>query len=114
MKAKRCRCLKSPQVYDAYEDVRFVGIDETKGRYGEVEILRCRNCGALWLKYFVEYEAFRSSGRYFMGLINEENAQDIKPEEAVDYLRSLEWYLYGGSFFKDQGRADDKDIYVDG
>ena len=114
MKKEHCQCLSAPQAYDAYEFVRCVGIDKTKGRYGEVKILRCKICGALWLKYFVEYEAFRASGRYFMGLIAEGQARDIKPEEAVDYLRSLDWYLYGGSFFKDQGRAEDHDIYVDG
>jgi hypothetical protein len=68
-------------------------------RSGDVMIVRCDVCGTLWLWYHVEYEGFTGSGRWFRGLIDEERAGAIQPEEAITYLCSLDWYLRGGSIY---------------
>ncbi len=33
----------------------------------------------------------------------EKDRSQITPEKAVEYLESLEWYVYGGSFFESTG-----------
>jgi len=111
---EKCICLDLPQPFYHYEKVKFVGRDETNGRFGEVNLRRCLHCGRLWVHYFVEYEAYRASGRYFMGLITPEDAEKLTAETAVVYLNSLDWHLYGGSFFDGVvGRATGEHVYVD-
>ena len=94
-----CVCMEGPRMFGHYILVRIIGVDETKGRFGDVKLRRCRDCGRHWLHYFVEYEAFTGSGRWYMGLITPEAARDLRPEDAVEYLNSLEWCFYGGSYF---------------
>jgi len=100
-----CICLNLPMSYNHYKNIGFIGVDETEGRFGEVNIKQCKHCGRYWLHYFVEYEEFSESGRYFMGVITLEAAKTIKPETAIDYLDSLEWHLYGGSYFGGKGKS---------
>jgi hypothetical protein len=103
-----CSCLTAPLPYDHYAQVRFVGVDEAEGRFGEVSVWRCKRCGRHWLRYLLEYEHLPESGRYFMGLITPEAAEALKPDAAIRHLDSLEWHLYGGSYFRGQGRAAGK------
>ena len=106
---KSCKCLNKPLSFDDYDEVRRLGVDSTNGRYGEVNLWRCKRCGRYWLRYQVEYEAFTGSGRYFMGLITPEKAEILAPDEVVPYLNQLEWHLYGGSyFFGKKGRTTGK------
>ena len=109
-----CACLSEPQTFDNYEQVRFVGIDTTHGRFGEVSIRQCRICGRLWLHYFVEYEAITGSGRYFMGLLPPEQVDAITAESAVEYLNGLEWHIYGGSYFRGGKGRNVGEVFVDG
>jgi hypothetical protein len=112
--ASKCLCLDLPLPLYHYGKEKFIGVDETLGRFGQVTLKQCRHCRRWWLHYFVEYEAFRASGRYFMGLITPEVAETITPETAVEYLESLDWHLYGGSyFFNRTGKSTSKGIYVD-
>jgi hypothetical protein len=99
-----CPCLQSAQGYLNYLDIRSVGVDPTQHRYGEVTVKQCKHCGRLWLHYFVEYEAFSESGRWFMGLITPEQAEAMTPEKAIDYLDTLDWHLQGGSYFRTASR----------
>ena len=89
--------------YEAFEDVRSVGIDETEGRFADVVIERCRSCGAHWVRYYVEYEAFSRSGRWARGWIEPEHAQTIPAEDVTQYLASLESFAYGGSYWGHAG-----------
>jgi hypothetical protein len=107
-----CICLEVPLPFDHYQEVKFIGIDETEGRFGEVTLKQCRHCRRYWLHYLVEYEAFKGSGRYFMGLIALEVANALTPEKAVAYLESLEWRLFGGSYFGRKGRSTASKINV--
>lgn len=97
--ADSCPCLEVGQLHTHYQRIRSLGIDETHGRFGEVELWQCKSCGRYWLRYLVEYEHLTASGRYFMGLIMLEQADNLPPEKAIPYLESLDWHLYGGSYF---------------
>ncbi len=109
---RKCRCLKPPFKGEDY-DVASVGIDETNGRYGDVEIETCKHCGQKWLRYFVEYEGFTKSGRWYRGILTPEMQQLLTPENAVQLLESLPAHFYGGSFFMTAGAESSGSISVD-
>ena len=81
----------------------FIGTDETNGRYGEVTIIKCQKCNSFWIKYFVEYESFPHSGRWFIGFVEKENIHLLTPQNTVDYLNKLPAHYYGGSYFQSSG-----------
>lgn len=112
MTSSNCRCELPPLDYRDFAST-FVGVDETKGRFGEVTLERCRQCGRVWLRYEVEYEAFPQSGRWYRGLITEEQAEAVTPENAVEILQSLEGHLYGGPYFRHAGMRTTGSIFVD-
>lgn len=97
----QCGCMEPAGRWN-FEETR-IGIDKTKGRYGEVSIRQCKECNNVWLHYQVEYEAFSKSGRWFRGLISPDLAKTTSPETAVQELAQLEWYFYGGSRFGHSG-----------
>ena len=103
--ASTCPCHLTPLPWDRYAEVAFLGMDSTAGRFGEVTLLRCTACGQHWLRYALEYEHLAESGRFFLGPIAPEVARGLAPEAAVGYLESLDWHLYGGSYFRSQGRS---------
>jgi len=90
-----------------------LGVDETNGRCGEVTVETCRACGNKWLRYFVEYELYSESGRWYRGLVTAESVESLKPEQAPALLSSLPWYFYGGSYFRTLGRKGSGPIRVD-
>lgn len=107
-----CPCNTPPPPYQDFDSEPF-GVDLTNGRYGEVTIETCQACGARWLKYFVEYEAFSRSGRWYRGLVSEEQLAGLTPSQAPALIASLPWYLYGGSYFDTVGRKGSGPVYVD-
>lgn len=68
-------------------------------RFAEVSILVCPNCGQYWLRYFYEVEAFKESGRWYLGPVDEEQSSTVGAEDAKNILEGLDWYYYGGSYF---------------
>ena len=107
-----CRCMTPPFNYTDYAS-EPLGIDETNGRFGEVSVQTCKACGRKWLHYFVEYEAFSKSGRWYRGLVSAEALRSLTPESAVALLESLPWYFYGGSYFQTIGRKGSGRVWVD-
>ena len=107
-----CRCTAPPFDFLDY-DSELLGVDETNGRFGEVSVETCKACGAKWLRYFVEYEAFSESGRWYRGLVTAESLRSLTPELAVALLESLPWYFYGGSYFRTTGRKGLGRVFVD-
>ena len=77
---------------------RTVGTDMTEGRYAEVSVHECRQCGVLWLRYSVEYEGFSRSVRWARAQIAQPEAWEMTPELAVSHLER-DQYAYGGSYF---------------
>jgi hypothetical protein len=104
--------MTPPFHYLDYDTVSL-GIDGTKNRGGEVTVETCKACGSRWLRYFVEYEAFSQSGRWYRGLVTEEMLESLKPEQAAELLASLPWHFYGGSYFRTLGRRGSGPILVD-
>lgn len=98
-----CACADPNARYDLFE-AKPVGVDETDGRYADVALLRCRQCGRGWLRVRAEYEDRPRSGKWARGLISDRDAETLTPEAAASYLAQLPWHLYGGSAFGDQGR----------
>lgn len=107
-----CLCLNPTARYTVFTATEL-GIDKARGRYGDVALLECRHCGAKWLRYHVEYEAFSGSGRWYRGLISEAQAQRITAAEACKALEQLDWYFYGGPYFGTAGRRGAGPVRVD-
>lgn len=107
-----CRCMTPPFHYLDYETAEL-GIDMTKNRGGEVTVETCKACGSKWLRYFVEYEAFSESGRWYRGLVTPEQLESLTPERAPELLAGLPWYFYGGSYYRTLGRKSYGPIRVD-
>ena len=99
----KCRCMTPPFSYLDF-DTSSLGVDETKGRNGEVTVETCKACGSVWLRYFVEWEWHSESGRWWRGPVTWEMVWELKPEQAPELLSSLPWYFYGGSYFRTTGR----------
>src|SRR5216683_7041372 len=93
-----CRCLEAGPRAPDIDTPRYIGVDETEGRFADVTLERCTRCECLWLRYQVEYEAFAKSGRWAAAPIAEDAATAMTPELAAGYFDSAAWYIYGGSY----------------
>lgn len=101
-----CGCLER-QNFSGLRQLRYIGNDDTNGRYADVTLEECTACGQLWLRYFFDYTRPRS-GRWFRGLISDVSAEEITTENAAAYLENLDWYMGGGSHY------DGKVYYIRG
>jgi hypothetical protein len=98
-----CLCIdRGPRSPDAIDE-RFIGVDETEGRFADVRLVRCLSCQRLWLRYQVEYEAFTAAGRWAEAPIAEAEAAEITPEQAAQFIAAAPWHIYGGSYFGHAG-----------
>lgn len=113
MTKEMCKCHAPPLLYSDFVGKKHIGIDETNNRFGEVNIEECIICGTLWLVYFVEYPFFSKSGRWYRGLIADDEIKGMGPEKSVAFLESLDWYLYGGSYFDTAGKVGSGKVFVD-
>lgn len=91
---EECDCFAAPQAHRA--TLKWLGMD---GQYAEVSILVCERCGQHWLKLLDELEGFTASGRWYMGGITAEQAEQVSADQAKAMLEGLEWYFYGGSYY---------------
>lgn len=107
-----CVCEKPALSHTDYRSSEL-GIDHTNNRYAEVSILQCKLCQRIWVKYLVEYEHHPRSGRWYKGIIAKKDVAGMKPENAVEHLENLDWYLYGGSYFDSAGTFGQGKIDVD-
>ncbi len=83
---------------------RSVGVDETQGRFADVDLARCAVCGAVYLRYAVEYEGFSESGRWAMCMVKPGLEGVITPKVAAAVLDAAPWHIYGGSYWGHSGR----------
>jgi hypothetical protein len=102
--ASACACHEAGPRFPHVISERYVGRDETNGRFADVELIRCGQCSQLWIKYLVEYEGFTASGRWGEALIDEACAMTITAEEAPAYIEAAPWLIYGGSYYGHAGR----------
>ena len=92
-----CECLDGS--FSRLVESDFLGMDD---QYAEIFILKCTLCGRLWLKYLWEFEAVAASGRWYMGLIRTEPAQQLTADQSRSFLESSDWYYCCGSHFLGQ------------
>jgi hypothetical protein len=88
-----CGCLEAGPT-DA--DSSYLGTDRN---YADIHLLRCRACGATWLRYYFVIEAFSRSGRWYLGLVPEDRVAEIREDNALAILNALDWHIAGGSYF---------------
>lgn len=93
-----CACEKHDLIESEYR-TSIVGKDLTDDRNAEVSIIQCRLCQRIWLKYAVESENSSNLNRWFKGIIAKKEVAEMKPENAIEYLENLPWYICGGNFF---------------
>jgi len=108
----RCICM-TPPFHSSDFDSDPVGIDDRQGRFGEVSIEACTKCNQRWLRYFVEYEGFSNSARWYRGCISDKEAKEMTPHGAIEVLERLDWYYYGGSYFATPGIRGSGELYID-
>ena len=48
-----------------------------------------------------------------MGVIAHNEIEHITPVNAVEYLESLDWHHFGGSYFGFSGRSTQKKLWLD-
>ncbi|MCJ8153942.1 hypothetical protein MKJ01_09255 [Chryseobacterium sp. SSA4.19] len=107
-----CVCEKPNAHYTEYRSSEL-GIDHTNGRYAEVTIQQCKLCQRIWIHYFVEFESFSKSGRWYKGIVSKKDRPNITSENAVEFLESIDWYVYGGSYFDSTGMFGQGKLSVD-
>ena len=95
MAVKNCRCLSEPP--RATRLVRSLGMDED---FGTSEVVVCPECGLTWLRLAYEIEAFTGSGRWFLGVVDNELAQTVESSTARTTMESLPEYFIGGSWLE--------------
>ena len=113
----KCKCYLPSHTFSEFQEIfgddMYFGMDRTNGRYADITIHTCNHCGAKWVKYFAEYEAFSRSGRWYKGIITEKEMEYLKPEDVVSYLEKLDWYIYGGSYFASTGKYGKGKVLAD-
>lgn len=107
-----CEC-QNPKANYLVFDSEQIGIDDKNGRYGEVSIKTCKKCRSKWLHYFVEYESFSRSGRWFRGEIAKDIVSKITAENAEEYLNKMDSCFAGGSYFESNGFKNNGAIRLD-
>src|SRR3712207_7104634 len=87
-------CMTPPFDYRDF-DTSPLGVDMTKGRNGEVTVETCKACGSVWLRYFVEWEWYSESGRWYRGPVTWEMVWQLKPrsEEHTSELQSRQYLV---------------------
>src|SRR5687767_3627073 len=77
-----CECEHIHGPADA-ADAADLGLDLRNGRSGQVTLHRCAACGARWLHYRVDYEAFSRLDRWFCGRVDEKTGEPISAANAI-------------------------------
>lgn len=93
-----CACEKHDLTESEYR-TSIVGTDFTDGRNAEVSVIQCRLCQRIWIHYAIVFSDSPESGRWFKGIIAKKEVAGMKPENAIEHLENLDWYICGGLFF---------------
>jgi len=88
-----CECMDGNARYTQFERSEL-GTDE---HCAEISMDRCRECGRIWLHYYLAFEAFTGSGRWYRGEVGPDMAFSARNAAAV--LAKLKGYWAGGSRF---------------
>ncbi|WP_267402836.1 MULTISPECIES: hypothetical protein [unclassified Chryseobacterium] len=94
-----CACEKPTSNYTEYRTSEL-GTDHTHGRNAEVSIQQCKLCQRIWIHYSIKSENLPETEKWYKGIVSKKDRPQITPENAVEFLESLEWYVFGGSYFE--------------
>ena len=100
MSPKKCSCETPPFSYRDFISC-LIGSDSA----GELRVEKCIHCETFWICYQVAFEGYTGSGRWWQGKIEEKNIDFINTDNIEDYLINLDWYFYGGSYYRSTGRV---------
>lgn len=92
---RSCKCFDPHEKAEWSQSVDIGMTDD----YWDVTRLRCAHCGTLWVRAFLEYEAFSRSGRHYRAPVSDEQIQGVSPEEALEHIEAAEFRIAGGSYF---------------
>lgn len=104
-----CGCEKPNQTSADYRTSK-IGTDLTDSRNAEVDVLQCKLCQRIWIIYSLGADSLPSA-KCFKGIVAKKDLSAITPENALQHLENLEWYIYGGADFGNeekfgQGKID--------
>jgi transposase-like protein len=109
---ENCPC-KAPQCNAENFNFSFWATDTTNNRFAEISIYTCKHCNSQWVHYFVEYEAYSKSGRWYRCRITPLQLQQLTANNTVDFLEQAADYFYGGSYFNTTGKYGSGKVKVD-
>jgi hypothetical protein len=98
----RCDCFQ-PDGRPVNPEVLFEGTDTTNSSYGEVTLSRCQRCTTAWLRFFIEYESFSRSGRWYRVPLPADCVAKVTAENAVAMVNEMTPRFAGGSRFNSNG-----------
>lgn len=93
-----CACEKPTSSYTEFR-TSALGVDQTHGKDAGVSIQQCKLCQRIWIHYAFHAALTSESGKWYKGIVSKKNRPQITPENALEYIESLEWYVYGGEIF---------------
>lgn len=93
-----CACEKPTASYTEFK-TSALGIDQAHGKNAEVSIQQCKLCQRIWIRYAFNADSTPESGKWYKGMVSKKDRPQITPENALEYIEGLEWYVYGGGFF---------------
>ena len=94
-----CACEKPTSSYTEFRTSEL-GTDQTPGIHAEVSIQQCKLCQRIWICYAVKPEGNAPAVRWYKGIVSKKDRPQITSENALAYLESVEWYVYGGEAFE--------------
>lgn len=100
MSDSACVCF-APGAHVKWIDSLDIG---TTDRYWEVTRMRCAHCGTLWVRAFLEYEAFSRSGRHYRAPTTDQAIGGVTAEDALHVIELAPFKIAGGSRFDGQER----------
>lgn len=98
-----CPCMNPPFQRQDFAH-RYLGMDETDGRFADVSLEQCTTCGSYWMHYGYSIEGFSGSGRWYRIQVDPEKTAAVKPEAAARLLINATWHFYGGSYYGTTGK----------
>jgi hypothetical protein len=101
MADQACACRRPPFRFSDYDTVEL-GEDS---RGAEVSLSTCKECGAIWLKYFIDEPHYRRSGRWWRVEITAGDASTMSTATARGWVERSRAGFAGGSFFDSHGHA---------
>lgn len=94
-----CACQNPPFHFERYA-VDLLGEDSAGA---EVSLLTCKQCGRIWLKYFIDEPHYARAGRWWHVAVTPEQRANLSADNARDFIQAQKEGFVGGSYFDSVG-----------